>query len=86
MSERPPVIVMPPLGRSLTHVWHLLFDLEESLPGAWCLIGGLMVALHGLEHDRYDWRPSTDADVLVNIRAYPAVLRRIAGFLTTPPR
>lgn len=86
MSESPPVIVMPPLGQSLTHVWHLLFDLEESLPGVWCLIGGLMVALHGLEHDRYDWRPSADADVLVNIRADPAALRRIAEFLTTPPR
>src|SRR6267154_1243407 len=69
MSDSPQVIVLPPLGRGLTHVWHLLFDLADELPDVWCLIGGLMVALHGLEHGRTDARPSADGDVLVDVRA-----------------
>jgi hypothetical protein len=72
---------MPPLGRALTSVWHLLFDLCEEAPGVWCLIGGLMVALHGLEHGRTDARPSADGDVLVDIRAEPTALRRVAALL-----
>ncbi len=82
MSDNAPVIVMPPLGQTLSHIWHLLFDLSEHMPGVWCLIGGLMVALHGLEHGRSDWRPSADGDVLANIRADPTALRRITEFLT----
>lgn len=81
MSDSTPV-VMPPVGRALTRVWHLLLELSDELPGVWCLIGGLMVALHGLEHGRTDARPTADGDVLVDIRADPAALRRVAEFLT----
>ena len=82
MSDSPQVIVLPPLGRALTHVWHLLFDLADELPDVWCLIGGLMVALHGMEHGRTDARPSADGDVLVDVRADPTALHRITAFLT----
>ncbi len=81
MTENPRVVVMPPLGRSLTRVWCLLLDLAEAAPEVWCLIGGLMVALHGLEHGRSDARPSADGDVLVDVRADPTALRRITDFL-----
>jgi hypothetical protein len=77
MTDSSPVIVMPPLGPALTRVWHLLLDLADDSPGVWCLIGGLMVALHGLEHGRTDARPSADGDVLVDIRADPEALRAI---------
>jgi len=74
-------IRMPPLSPALTELWHLLFDLAEHLQG-WCLIGGQMVALHGLECGRTDIRPTTDGDVLVDIRADPAALRRVVRFVT----
>ena len=47
MSDATPVVVMPPLGRALTYIWHLLFELADEVPGVWCLIGGQMVALSG---------------------------------------
>jgi hypothetical protein len=75
------IITMPPLGKALTFLWHLLFDLSDEMPDSWCLIGGQMVALHGLEHGRTDARPSADGDVLVDIRAQPTALRRVTDFL-----
>ncbi|GAA1817260.1 hypothetical protein GCM10009835_41560 [Planosporangium flavigriseum] len=82
MTAGSPAIVMPPLSKPLTFLWHLLFDLSEAMPDSWCLIGGQMVALHGLEHGRTDARPSADGDVLVDIRAQPTALRRVTDFLT----
>jgi hypothetical protein len=81
MNDAAPVVVMPPLGRALTYIWHLLFDLADEMPGVWCLIGGQMVTLHGLKHGRTDARPSADGDVLVDIRADPTALHKISDFL-----
>jgi len=77
-----PIIRMPVLTETLTAVWNLLFDLSEELPDNWCLIGGLMVGLFGVQYGRTGWRPTDDGDVLVDIRAEPSALRRISGFLT----
>ncbi len=82
MSNETAVIHLPDLGETLTRVWHLLFDLSEEIPNVWCLIGGLMVALYGIEHGRTDTRPTADGDVLVDIRADPSALRQISNFLT----
>jgi hypothetical protein len=76
-----PDIRMPVLTETLTAVWHLLFDLAEQLPDTWCLIGGLMVALYGVEHGRTGIRPTADGDVLVDTRAEPSALRRMSNFL-----
>lgn len=54
MTEQTPLVQMPELSHALTQVWHLLFDLSEAQPDSWCLVGGLMVMLHGLEHGRSD--------------------------------
>ncbi len=81
MSDAIPVVAMPPLGRALTYIWHLLLDLADEVPGVWCLIGGQMVALHGLERGRTDARPSADGDVLADIRADPTALHKISNFL-----
>lgn len=73
---------MAELSQALTQVWHLLFDLAEAQRDSWCLVGGLMVMLHGLEHGRSDVRPTADGDVLVDIRARPGALREITRFLS----
>jgi len=76
------IIRMPVLTETLTVVWHLLFDLAEELPETWCLIGGLMVGLYGVQYGRTGIRPTADGDVLVDIRADPSALRRASDFLT----
>jgi hypothetical protein len=81
MSEEPDFVRMPVLDPGLSQVWHLLFDLSQVQPTTWCLVSGLMVMLHGLEHGRSDTRPTADGDVLVDIRALPAALREITSFL-----
>jgi hypothetical protein len=78
---RKPVIDIPDPGYALTCAWHLLFDLAEELPDTWCLIGGMMVALHGLEHGKTEVRATADGDVLADVRAAPGALRQITEFL-----
>lgn len=46
----------------------------------WSLIGGLMVQLHGFEHDD-DLRPTVDIDLLGGARKPPAVTEQIASLL-----
>jgi hypothetical protein len=84
MSHETPLIRMPELSPALSQVWHLLFDLSEVRPDTWCLIGGLMVMLHGLECGRSDARPTADGDVLVDIRSGPALFER--SLRSCPPR
>ena len=81
MSKEQAILRMPQLDPSLSQVWHLLFELSEAQPDSWCLVGGLMVMLHGLESGRSDTRPTADGDVLVDIRVRPAALREIIAFL-----
>jgi hypothetical protein len=69
-------------------------DLAEAF-GAdmdWSLIGGLMVQLHGLQHDD-DPRPTVDIDVLGDARRRPVMTERMAqilidrgGEVAMPPR
>jgi hypothetical protein len=58
----------------------------------WSLIGGLMVQLHGFEHED-DLRPTVDIDLLGAAKRKPAVTEQIASILVgkgakvaTPPR
>lgn len=81
MNTGQPVIDVPDPGHALTCAWHLLFDLAEELPTAWCLIGGMMVALHALEHGKTEVRPTADGDVLADIQAEPDALQQITSFL-----
>ena len=81
MSLPPRPVVMPPLSPAVTTLWHLLFELSVYMPANWCLIGGQMVLLHGLEQGRTDARPTVDGDVLVAVRAASMALRQVADFL-----
>lgn len=82
MTQETPLVQIPELSQALTQTWHLLFDLQEAQPHSWCLVGGLMVMLHGLEHRRSDVRPTADGDVLVDIRVRPGALREVIRFLS----
>ena len=51
------------------------------MPGAWVLVGGLMVLLHGLEAGQLPVRETTDADVLVNVRLRPSGTHDLSSWL-----
>ena len=70
------------LTRQIVGLWNVLLDLSERLPRVWTLIGGQMVLLHGLEHDREPPAASTDLDVLADVQADQRSLRRLVAALT----
>lgn len=71
---------MPPMPPAQTQGWELLLGLDQTrVP--WVLIGGQMMTLLALEHGVAQPRPTLDADVLVDVRARPGGLERIATWL-----
>lgn len=93
MSPDPPVILISPPTDEASRLWGIALDLAEAFGDMeWSLIGGLMVQLHGLQHDD-DPRPTVDIDVLGDARRRPVMTERMAqividrgGEVAMPPR
>jgi hypothetical protein len=94
MSLEPPVILLSSPTDEASRLWGIALDLAEAfgVDMEWSLIGGLMVQLHGLQHDD-DPRPTVDIDVLGDARQRPAMTERMAqilvdrgGEVAMPPR
>lgn len=64
------------------HLWPFLGQLADRFPGAWVLVGGQMVLLHGLEHDQVPLRETNDADALVDVRVAPRGTVEMSAALT----
>jgi hypothetical protein len=77
----PPAVHLPVLATPVDHLWHVLLDLAEALPGAWTLIGGQMVLLHALEHGHLPPQVSQDGDVVADVRAVAGALTGIVQAL-----
>ncbi|MFF2452264.1 hypothetical protein [Isoptericola sp. NPDC058082] len=45
-------VALPAVTGQLEGAMRTLFDLEETVPGPWTLVGGLAVMLHCIEHGR----------------------------------
>ncbi|MDX6646802.1 MAG: hypothetical protein QOK40_2529 [Miltoncostaeaceae bacterium] len=75
------MIVLPPLGVRGTGLWHALLDVADRVAAAWTLVGGQMVLLHALEHDRPVPRISEDLDLVVDTRVRPRALPILLGTL-----
>jgi hypothetical protein len=76
------VVRIEPVTPEAARLWSMALDLASEL-GAdrdWSLIGGLMVQLHGFEHED-DLRPTVDVDILGAARKPPAMTERIASLL-----
>lgn len=72
---------VPSLDPDFDAVWSTLLDLAV-VPGAvWSLVGGQMVLLHAIEHDRMPPVISTDGDALADVRAKQASLRLLSEWL-----
>ena len=63
-------------------LWSIALALASDLGAGseWALIGGLMVQLHGFEHED-DLRPTVDIDILGAARKPPAMTEQIASVL-----
>jgi hypothetical protein len=80
--EARPEIRIEPVTPEAERLWSLALDLASDLgPGReWSLIGGLMVQLHGFEHED-DLRPTVDIDLLGAARKPPPMTEQIASIL-----
>jgi predicted nucleotidyltransferase len=87
--------LLPLLPPALDRMWDTIVDLGEELPtGAWMLVGGQMVMLHGLLVGRTMTRSTNDVDVLAGVQLHPAqenlaacyqAVRKLGFALTTAP-
>jgi hypothetical protein len=79
----PPIICIDAAEPEAQRLWSLALELAEALGAEreWSLIGGLMVQLHGFEHDD-DLRPTVDIDLLGAARRPPAMTEQMASLLT----
>lgn len=69
------------LTGTVSALWGTLLDLSERVPSDWTLIGGQMVLLHGLEHDRTPPGVSLDLDVLADVVSNQRSLRLLVAAL-----
>jgi hypothetical protein len=91
-SDVTTVEIDPPTPEA-TKLWKKALELADAFGAdeSWCLIGGLMVQLHALEHGA-TIRPTGDIDLLGDSRRRPPMTERIAetlvergGEMATPP-
>lgn len=73
-----PVIDIP----AQTHPWSTVLALAEATddPTDWRLTGGLMVQLHAMARGT-EARPTTDADLLVDVLTHQHAVRRVEDLL-----
>jgi hypothetical protein len=83
-----PPFVIPDLVVNVRHlteeelcVWHTLLGLYESIPSGWALVGGQMVHVHCWQRGVEPPRVTTDADLIVDLRADRQSLTRISDYL-----
>ena len=90
----PRVVVITPPDDATRRLWRLILSLAEKFGAEreWTLVGGLMVQLHGFEHED-DPRPTADIDVLGAAKRPPrmtetmaAVLVELGAEVADPPR
>jgi hypothetical protein len=74
--------VLPRMPAEQTASWLGLLDLHEQLNEGWTLIGGQLVHLHCAERGQFPFRPTNDADTVIDVRADPKILRRFTKILT----
>ncbi|GCD20961.1 hypothetical protein CTKZ_25230 [Cellulomonas algicola] len=65
-------VVMPVMRESQRAGWHALFDVYDSHPSGWTLVGGQMVHLWCAERGRSPMRPTDDLDAVLDVRGEPS--------------
>ena len=68
-----PTVVLPVRTSAGITAWSTVLDLSTYRRQGWTLVGGQMVHLLAWEHGEESPRVTTDADVVLDVRAYPNV-------------
>lgn len=78
----PTVVIVRSPDDATRRLWSLILSLAEKFGAEreWTLVGGLMVQLHGFEHDD-DPRPTVDIDVLSAAKRPPKMTETMAALL-----
>ena len=69
------------LNHEAEAAWQGVLDLAEASPEGWALAGGQAVFVQATLHGEQPPRPSTDADLVIDLRADPGAARRIVDAL-----
>ncbi|MGH3557951.1 MAG: hypothetical protein ACRDUT_19990 [Mycobacterium sp.] len=69
-----PMLTLPIQDPAGILAWSTVMELSNYRRQGWTLVGGQMVHLLAWEHGEISPRVTTDADVVLNVRAYPKAL------------
>ncbi len=74
-------IDLPAMFTGQQEAWQPVFEIHKAMPHGWVLVGGQAVYLHAVERGAPLVRPTRDADVALDIRAYPRMLEDFTALL-----
>ncbi|MFJ5957027.1 hypothetical protein ACIQC5_13840 [Paenarthrobacter sp. NPDC092416] len=74
-------IELPPMFAEQQEAWRAVFEIHSAMPEGWVLVGGQAVFLHAVERGAPFVRPTKDADIALDIRAYPTMLYAFTALL-----
>ncbi|GAA4033238.1 hypothetical protein GCM10023063_15900 [Arthrobacter methylotrophus] len=72
---------LPVMLAEQQEAWQAVFEIHRAMPHGWVLVGGQAVYLHAIERGAPFVRPTKDADMALDIRAYPTMLRDFTALL-----
>lgn len=76
-----PRITLPVGDAAGLTAWSTVIDLSNYRRQGWTLVGGQMVHLLAWEHGEESPRVTTDADIVLNVRAYPKAITEVTARL-----
>ncbi|WP_311215383.1 MULTISPECIES: hypothetical protein [unclassified Arthrobacter] len=74
-------IELPAMPTEQREAWQAVFEIYDAMPQGWALVGGQAVFLHAIERGAPFVRPTKDADMALDIRAYPKMLHDFTELL-----
>ncbi|MDP9936568.1 hypothetical protein J2T11_002936 [Paenarthrobacter nicotinovorans] len=74
-------IELPAMPLEQQEAWQAVFEIHGSMPDGWVLVGGQAVFLHAVERGAPTVRATNDADMALDIRAFPTMLHDFTALL-----
>jgi hypothetical protein len=74
-------VELPALLAEQQEAWEAVFEIHGAMPYGWVLVGGQAVYLHAVGRGAPFVRPTRDADMALDIRAYPTILHDFTALL-----
>ncbi|MDJ0354461.1 hypothetical protein [Pseudarthrobacter sp. PH31-O2] len=74
-------VSLPAMLAEQQDAWQAVFEIHDAVPHGWVLVGGQAVDLHAIERNAPFVRPTKDADMALDIRSYPGMLKEFTSVL-----